>query len=188
MGGILRKLVENGNNIIVAYMTSGNLAVFDHDVRRHLDFLRRLAVERRLGDTSASRAGRPGRQVPGAQAPGRRGHPRGAGRQADDPRVRGRGRPPDARTGGGSGAVSQPPVLPDRPGEEGSDRAPGRRDRASAAGGSPARSRLRGGRSLRPARDPPDVQGGHRQRLDAILSAVRSPRSGSIAARGRSGR
>jgi glucosamine-6-phosphate deaminase len=53
MGGILRKLVENGNAIVVAYMTSGNLAVFDHDVRRHLDFLRRLAAERRLGESSA---------------------------------------------------------------------------------------------------------------------------------------
>ncbi len=41
MGGILRKLVENGNSITVAYMTSGNIAVFDHDVRRHLDFVER---------------------------------------------------------------------------------------------------------------------------------------------------
>jgi glucosamine-6-phosphate deaminase len=48
MGGILRKLVENGNQITVAYMTSGNIAVFDHDVRRHLDFLQRLARERHL--------------------------------------------------------------------------------------------------------------------------------------------
>ena len=39
MGGILRKLVENENEITVAYMTSGNIAVFDHDVRRYLDFL-----------------------------------------------------------------------------------------------------------------------------------------------------
>ena len=39
---------QNGNEITVAYMTSGNLAVFDHDVRRHLDFLRRLARERRI--------------------------------------------------------------------------------------------------------------------------------------------
>src|SRR5690606_33154602 len=39
MGGILRKLVENGNEIIVAYMTSGNIAVFDHDVRRYVDFM-----------------------------------------------------------------------------------------------------------------------------------------------------
>jgi len=44
MGGILRKLRENGNPITVAYMTSGNIAVFDHDVRRHLDFVRRAAA------------------------------------------------------------------------------------------------------------------------------------------------
>jgi glucosamine-6-phosphate deaminase len=41
MGGILRKLVENGNDVTVAYQTSGNIAVFDHDVRRYLDFLER---------------------------------------------------------------------------------------------------------------------------------------------------
>src|SRR5689334_10080467 len=45
MGGILRKLVENDNDIIIAYMTSGNIAVFDHDVRRYVDFLERLADE-----------------------------------------------------------------------------------------------------------------------------------------------
>ena len=42
MGGILHKLVENGNAITVAYMTSGNIAVFDHDVRRYVDFLLRM--------------------------------------------------------------------------------------------------------------------------------------------------
>jgi glucosamine-6-phosphate deaminase len=43
MGGVLRKLWENDNEIIVAYMTSGNIAVFDHDVQRHLDFVVRAA-------------------------------------------------------------------------------------------------------------------------------------------------
>jgi len=43
MGGVLRKLWENENAIVVAYMTSGNIAVFDHDVRRHLDFMSRAA-------------------------------------------------------------------------------------------------------------------------------------------------
>lgn len=41
MGGILRKLTENGNRITVAYQTSGNIAVFDHEVRRFLDFVQR---------------------------------------------------------------------------------------------------------------------------------------------------
>src|SRR5437867_6640310 len=43
MGGILRKLGENENAIVVAYMTSGNIAVFDHAVERHLDFVERAA-------------------------------------------------------------------------------------------------------------------------------------------------
>jgi glucosamine-6-phosphate deaminase len=45
MGGILRKLTENDNEVTVAYMTSGNIAVFDHDVRRYVDFLQRLGAE-----------------------------------------------------------------------------------------------------------------------------------------------
>lgn len=53
MGGILHKLAVNGNDLTVAYMTSGNLAVFDHDVRRHLDFMRRLALEQRLSKDAA---------------------------------------------------------------------------------------------------------------------------------------
>jgi glucosamine-6-phosphate deaminase len=48
MGGILRKLVENENEIIVAYMTSGNIAVFDHDVRRYIDFMERMGGESKL--------------------------------------------------------------------------------------------------------------------------------------------
>jgi glucosamine-6-phosphate deaminase len=52
MGGILRKLWENENTIVVAYMTSGNIAVFDHDVRRHLDFAERAATL--LGADSAA--------------------------------------------------------------------------------------------------------------------------------------
>jgi glucosamine-6-phosphate deaminase len=44
-GGILRKLHQNQNEITVAYQTSGNIAVFDHEVRRYLDFLRRSACD-----------------------------------------------------------------------------------------------------------------------------------------------
>jgi glucosamine-6-phosphate deaminase len=42
MGGMLNKLHQNQNNILVAYQTSGNIAVFDHEVRRYVDFLRRF--------------------------------------------------------------------------------------------------------------------------------------------------
>jgi glucosamine-6-phosphate deaminase len=35
-------------------MTSGNLAVFDHDVRRHLDFLGRVAGERGIAERAVT--------------------------------------------------------------------------------------------------------------------------------------
>jgi glucosamine-6-phosphate deaminase len=56
MGGILRKLWENENQIIVAYMTSGNIAVFDHDVTRHLDFVERAAGSLGLDASAVQRA------------------------------------------------------------------------------------------------------------------------------------
>jgi len=61
-GGIFRKLVDNKNDIYVAYQTSGNIAVFDHDVVRYLDFVQKhleaahldvkqhLALKRRIED------------------------------------------------------------------------------------------------------------------------------------------
>ena len=53
MGGMLNKLHQNKNNIIVAYQTSGNIAVFDHEVRRYVDFLRRFNRDFDLGDDKA---------------------------------------------------------------------------------------------------------------------------------------
>jgi len=39
MGGTLIRLVEQGHTVHVAYMTSGNIAVFDHDAWRFTDFV-----------------------------------------------------------------------------------------------------------------------------------------------------
>jgi len=39
MGGMLDKLVSNGNDVSIAYMTNGSVAVFDADVRRYLRFV-----------------------------------------------------------------------------------------------------------------------------------------------------
>jgi len=55
MGGLLRKLAENGNRITVAYQTSGNIAVFDHEVRRYLDFVSRAAEAVGLGNPATVR-------------------------------------------------------------------------------------------------------------------------------------
>lgn len=39
MGGTLIRLVEDGHEVHIAYMTSGNIAVFDHDARRIADLV-----------------------------------------------------------------------------------------------------------------------------------------------------
>jgi len=70
MGGILRKLAENGNAITVAYMTSGNIAVFDHEVRRHLDVADRLRRERGLDDGAWSALRRTVLDALAAKVPG----------------------------------------------------------------------------------------------------------------------
>jgi glucosamine-6-phosphate deaminase len=49
-GGIVQKLHLNENAIVVAYQTSGNIAVFDHEVRRYLEFVRRTADDLHYGN------------------------------------------------------------------------------------------------------------------------------------------
>lgn len=39
MGGTLITLADQGHEVYIAYMTSGNIAVFDHDALRHIDFV-----------------------------------------------------------------------------------------------------------------------------------------------------
>jgi len=39
MGGTLITLADQGHDVHIAYMTSGNIAVFDHDALRHMDFV-----------------------------------------------------------------------------------------------------------------------------------------------------
>ncbi len=70
MGGILRKLTENRNEIIVAYMTSGNIAVFDHDVRRHVDFLLRMNKDAGVGDAEVKALAKKVRAFLAAKKPG----------------------------------------------------------------------------------------------------------------------
>jgi glucosamine-6-phosphate deaminase len=53
MGGMLNKLHQNRNEILVAYQTSGNIAVFDHEVRRYADFLRRFGNDFDINDSRA---------------------------------------------------------------------------------------------------------------------------------------
>ncbi len=69
-GGILRKLVLNENRIIVAYMTSGNIAVFDHDALRYVEVLERLATGAHLGRRSVDSLASRVREALESKAPG----------------------------------------------------------------------------------------------------------------------
>jgi len=44
MGGTVARLADHGHEVHVAYQTSGNIAVFDHDVVRYIDFARGFAA------------------------------------------------------------------------------------------------------------------------------------------------
>jgi glucosamine-6-phosphate deaminase len=59
MGGTLSRLVEQGHKVHVAYMTSGNIAVFDHDARRFVDFVggfnRIFGIDEEKSDAIAER-------------------------------------------------------------------------------------------------------------------------------------
>ncbi len=45
MGSTILKLANQGHNVHIAYMTSGNYSVFDHDAKKYLDFFENLAEE-----------------------------------------------------------------------------------------------------------------------------------------------
>lgn len=67
MGGALIRMTDQGHDVHVAYMTSGNIAVFDHDALRHLDYVKQfnenfglqtpagLALDKTIRDSLANR-------------------------------------------------------------------------------------------------------------------------------------
>ena len=56
MGGTLARLSEHGHEVHVAYQVSGNIAVFDDEVTRFLDFIRDIAPSHRLDQQKAHQA------------------------------------------------------------------------------------------------------------------------------------
>ena len=53
MGGTLIRLVEQGHDVHIAYQTSGNIAVFDEDVVRFIDFFKDLSHEQGISAGSS---------------------------------------------------------------------------------------------------------------------------------------
>ena len=48
-GGVITKLLGNENDIWIAYQTSGNIAVFDHEVLRYVGFMRGVVEDWEVG-------------------------------------------------------------------------------------------------------------------------------------------
>ena len=157
-------------------MTSGNIAVFDHDARRYLDFVdaRRAAAR----DRSAGRCRRARAEVElstrAARQPGDVDIPEVQDAQAHDPRDRGGRR---ARRGAARRAPARFLNLPfyrTGDGAQGPDRP---EDIATSWRCSSACSPdidLRGRRAVRPARHAPHVQGGDRRARSATTAAPHS--------------
>lgn len=67
MGGALIRMADQGHDVHIAYMTSGNIAVFDHDALRHLDYVKQfneifglrtpagLALDKKIRDSLANK-------------------------------------------------------------------------------------------------------------------------------------
>ncbi len=87
--------MEQGHKVRIAYMTSGNVAVFDYDARRFVDFVDEFPA--RSAHRRSSRAPRDHQgarvQVPRREEARRAGQPRSAGSEEGDSRHRSAGRP-----------------------------------------------------------------------------------------------
>ena len=129
MGGTIIRLVEQGHKVHVAYMTSGNIAVFDHDARRFVDFVDEFLGA--FGDPAEQSSGRhdqgAGVPVPRREEARPAGHRRRAQGEGADPGDRGPGGGPGVRHPAGATGVHGPAVLPHRHGDQGPDPPAGHR-------------------------------------------------------------
>lgn len=70
MGGTLIRLCDQGHEVHVAYQTSGNIAVFDDEVIRHLDFVQELCQSLSFGSERAGTLAREIEQFIRSKKPG----------------------------------------------------------------------------------------------------------------------
>ncbi len=158
-GGLLHKLHLNGNHIVVAYMTSGNIAVFDHDVRRYVDVLQRLAAAGQLErDDVTALSDRVSRFLDAKQP--------GDVDSADVQAIKRVVREAEAVSGietlglqRGQRTLSRPALLSDGAGDQGANRAGRCGHRAGTDRARSTRPVTGGRRSLRSARHASPVQG-----------------------------
>ena len=55
MGGTFIRLIDQGHEVHVAYQTSGNIAVHDHDALKYIEFIKELGVDQKLLKTESKK-------------------------------------------------------------------------------------------------------------------------------------
>lgn len=70
MGGTLIQMSDQGHDVHIAYMTSGNIAVFDHDALRHIDFVSEFHKTFNLPDAHVEELSNRMRAAMNAKKPG----------------------------------------------------------------------------------------------------------------------
>ena len=143
---------SRAHRVHVAYMTSGNIAVFDHDAWRFTDFVvefnRLFRIDEEQTEASSSACRRFLRSKKPGQ-PDSRGFAQG---QGADPRDRGAGGGAGLRHSARATGVHGPAFLPHRHHRQGADPSAGHRRHRRPAGTLAAGTDLRGRRTVRSAR------------------------------------
>ena len=190
MGGTLIRLVEDQHEVHVAYMTSGNIAVFDHDARRVADLV--TEYNRMFSASTPTNRTRSSRRLPS------RWQHKAAG-QSDTPEVlaiKTLIRWSEAKAGGIRGRLQgREPALSRSCRSTAPARSPRSRSPRKTCGSSASLierlepgADLRGRRLVRSARHAPRLRRGDLSGLGDDRAVGRGPRCCSIAERGRNGR
>ena len=187
MGGTLLRLVDQGHKVHIAYMTSGNIAVFDHDAWRFTDFILEFNRLFGLDPAATDRVRDRVQEFLHSKRPGQPDSEDLLNIKALIRRTEAPSSSPRLRRAPGTARVHGPALLPDRHDLEGAAPSAGRRRPGRAlAALQPSQIYVAGEMS--------DPHGTHRVCAEAIFQAVkqvrsagRNSRSGSIAEPGRNG-
>ena len=190
MGGTLIRLVEDKHEVHVAYMTSGNIAVFDHDAKQIADLVTGIQPAVRHRRVQIQSVGRPRRPVAGQKRPGRQRQPRRAVDQVAHPLERSEGRGDRGGLPRRASALSRSAVLSHRHDRQKAAHRRRRADHPRVDRKGAARADLRRGRPFGSARHASRVRRGDlsRRASRSSTSEAAGRKCCSIAAPGRNGR
>jgi glucosamine-6-phosphate deaminase len=157
--------VEDGHEVHVAYMTSGNIAVFDHDAARIADLVTEYNRLFGIDEKKSKRGGSGAQRIAGRKQPGEARRGRRCEDQGADPLERSEAGAMKVGLPRRAPALSRPAVLSHRHGRQEAGRRGGRADH-------PRVDRTRAADQIYVAGDLSDPHGTHRVCAEAIFRAL----------------